>query len=206
MTRAPAAAAAAVVLGLAAVACGGSDPEEPPAAATQPVATEAADPTELVRVPSELTGELGIYVTLETREAVVAMAAAALEHGIGLEVDSGFRSHGFQKKVLEGLLAGGRPFLNAVRWTAPPGYSEHIAGRAVDGVRALPRHALRDGGSIWVAGADSTLRVRPVHLVHRRGEEVLVFADLEPGEEIVVSALQGVTDGMRIRVAGEASR
>ena len=78
-----------------------------------------------------------------------------------------------------------------------------IAGRAVDGVRALPRHALRDGGSIWVAAADSTLRVRPADLVHRREEEVLVHAALEPGEEVVVSALQGVTDGMRIRVAGE---
>lgn len=93
---------------------------------------EAADPTELAKVPSELTGELGIYVTPETRDAVVAMAAAAREHGIRLEVDSGFRSYGFQKRVLEGLLAEGRPFLNAVRWTAPPGYSEHITGRAVD--------------------------------------------------------------------------
>ncbi len=93
---------------------------------------EAADPTALARVPSELTGELGIYVTPETRDAVVAMAAAAREHGIRLEVDSGFRSYGFQKRVLEGLLAEGRPFLNAIRWTAPPGYSEHITGRAVD--------------------------------------------------------------------------
>ena len=93
---------------------------------------EAADPAKLARVPSELTGELGIYVTPETRDAVVAMAAAAQEQGIPLEVDSGFRSYGFQKRVLEGLLAGGRPFLNAVRWTAPPGYSENITGRALD--------------------------------------------------------------------------
>ena len=93
---------------------------------------EAADPTALARVPSELTGDLGIYVTPETRDAVVAMAAAAREQGIRLEVDSGFRSYGFQRRVLEGLLAEGRPFLNAIRWTAPPGYSEHITGRAVD--------------------------------------------------------------------------
>ena len=79
-----------------------------------------------------MTGELGIYVTPETRDAVVAMAAAARKQGIRLEVDSGFRSYGFQKRVLEGLLAKGRPFLNAIRWTAPPGYSEHITGRALD--------------------------------------------------------------------------
>ena len=81
-----------------------------------------------------------------------------------------------------------------------------IAGAAADGVRVLPRHALREGGSIWVAAADSILRVRPADLVHRRGEEVLVYADLDPGEEVVVSALQGVTDGMRIRVVREGAR
>ncbi len=94
--------------------------------------TEAADPTALAKAPGDLTGEFEIYVTPETRDAVVAMAAAARDDGIALQVDSGFRSYGFQKRLLEGLLKTGRPFLNAVRWTAPPGYSEHITGRAVD--------------------------------------------------------------------------
>lgn len=93
---------------------------------------DTADPSGLVRLPAPLTGELGIYVTPETRDAVVAMAAAAREDQIALLIDSGFRSFGFQKRILEKLLAEGRPFLNAIRWTAPPGYSEHITGRAVD--------------------------------------------------------------------------
>lgn len=92
----------------------------------------AADPASLVKVPSDLSGELGIYVTAETRDSLVAMASAAREDQIQLQVDSGFRSFGFQKRILEGLLAKGRPFLNAVRWTAPPGYSEHMTGRVVD--------------------------------------------------------------------------
>ncbi len=93
---------------------------------------DMADPADLVRVPANLSGELGIYVTPETRDALVALAAAGGADGIKLEVDSGFRSFGFQKRILEGLLADGRPFLNAVRWTAPPGYSEHVTGRVVD--------------------------------------------------------------------------
>ncbi len=93
---------------------------------------KAADPADLVRVPVDLSGQLGIYVTPETGDALVAMASAAQEEGLQLQVDSGFRSYGFQKRILEGLLAEGRPFLNAVRWTAPPGYSEHMTGRAVD--------------------------------------------------------------------------
>ncbi len=93
---------------------------------------EIADPSGLVRLPAVLGGERGIYVTPETRDALVSMAAAAREDGIALEIDSGFRSVGFQKRLLEQLLAKGRPYANAVRWTAPPGYSEHVTGRAVD--------------------------------------------------------------------------
>ncbi len=93
---------------------------------------DVADPGDLVALPSELTGELGIHVTKATRTALVAMAAAAEDDGLHLQVDSGFRSFGFQKRILEGRLAKGRAFSNAVRWTAPPGYSEHVTGRAVD--------------------------------------------------------------------------
>ena len=94
--------------------------------------TETADPAALVKVPGELTGDSRVYVTPDTRRALVALAGAAREQGIRLEVDSGFRSRGFQKRILENRLAEGRPFLDAIRWTAPPGYSEHQTGRAVD--------------------------------------------------------------------------
>lgn len=93
---------------------------------------DVAEPSGLVRLPATISGDLGIYVSPETRDALVAMVAAALEDGVSLQVDSGFRSYGFQKRILEQLLADGRPFLNAVRWTAPPGYSEHSTGRVVD--------------------------------------------------------------------------
>ncbi len=60
------------------------------------------------------------------------MASEALKAGVHLEVDSGFRSYRYQKQVLEKAMADGVSFDVAVRWIAPPGYSEHITGRVVD--------------------------------------------------------------------------
>lgn len=81
-----------------------------------------------------------------------------------------------------------------------------IRGRAIDGVRNVPRNALRDENHIWVAAVDSTLRMQSVKVIHRRGDEVLVYADLEADERVVVSALHGVTEGMRIRIADKVLR
>jgi hypothetical protein len=124
---------------------------------------EAADPAGLVRVPANLSGDLGIYVTPETRDALVAMASAAREQGVQLAVDSGFRSFGFQKRILQGLLAEGRPFLNAVRWTAPPGYSEHMTGRVVD-----------------VVPSDATFKDTPAYRWLRRHAAAFCFTETYP--------------------------
>jgi len=83
-------------------------------------------------LPTHLTGQRGIYVTKSTRDAFVAMASEALKAGVRLEVDSGFRSHRYQKQILERVLARGVAFEQAMRRIAPPGYSEHITGEAVD--------------------------------------------------------------------------
>ena len=92
----------------------------------------SVDPSALVRLPARFTRERGIYVTAGAKDAFAAMASAALKAGVHLEVESGFRSYGYQKQVLERVMADGVSFDVAVRWIAPPGYSEHITGRAVD--------------------------------------------------------------------------
>jgi len=99
---------------------------------------EVADPASLVRLPAAIAGELGIYVIPAARDALLKMAAEAAESQVVLQVDSGFRSFGFQKRILEGRLADGRSFLEATRWTAPPGDAGHMSGRVVDFV---PRDA-----------------------------------------------------------------
>ena len=78
-----------------------------------------------------------------------------------------------------------------------------IQGRPVDGVRVLPRGALRQGGKVWAVAPDGVLRVRDVRVLRAGKEEVLVEIDMGAGEGIVVSQLSGVTDGMKVRVAAE---
>lgn len=76
-----------------------------------------------------------------------------------------------------------------------------IAGRTVDGVRVLPRAALRQGDRVWAVGRDSVLRIRRAQVVRALENEVLSYIDLEPQERIIVSQLSGVTDGMQVRLA-----
>lgn len=79
-----------------------------------------------------------------------------------------------------------------------------IAGHQVEGVRTLPRAALRQDNTVWVATPEGTLRVRPVQVVRPLKEEVLVRLELGEGERIILTQLSGVSEGMKVRVAEEA--
>ena len=76
-----------------------------------------------------------------------------------------------------------------------------IAGRTVDGVRVLPRAALRQGDRAWTVGRDGVLSIRQVQVVRALEDEVLAYIDMPPEERIIVSQLSGVTDGMQVRLA-----
>ena len=76
-----------------------------------------------------------------------------------------------------------------------------IAGRMVDGVRVLPRAALRQGDRAWTVGRDGVLSIRPVQVVRALEDEVLAYIDMAPEERVIVSQLSGVTDGMQVRLA-----
>ena len=95
--------------------------------------SEIADPQKLVRLPEELCFEdYRIYVTVETRDALVRMTEAAVKDSIKLTIDSGYRSAGFQKRIIRRRLAEGDSMEKILSMVAPPGYSLHETGRAVD--------------------------------------------------------------------------
>jgi RND family efflux transporter MFP subunit len=79
-----------------------------------------------------------------------------------------------------------------------------IFGRTLSGVVPLPRHAMRDGNRVWVY-EDGTLRVRDVEVLRADRQRSLVATGLEGGDLVVVSSLDAVTDGMKVRRAGEES-
>ena len=60
------------------------------------------------------------------------MAKAAKKDSIYLTVDSGFRSIRYQKKIIAKYLGKGISFGSIMNSVAPPGYSEHMLGTALD--------------------------------------------------------------------------
>lgn len=82
-----------------------------------------------------------------------------------------------------------------------------IAGARVEGVRSVPRLALRAGNTVWTAGPEGVLRIRPARVVRAAGEQILLYVEMAPGERVVTSQLRAVTDGMKVRLsAGQPSR
>lgn len=60
------------------------------------------------------------------------LVAAAAEDGVHLLIVSAFRSMERQAEIVRGKLRSGMPIEQILQSSAPPGYSEHHSGRAVD--------------------------------------------------------------------------
>ncbi|UCD34285.1 MAG: efflux RND transporter periplasmic adaptor subunit [Nitrospiraceae bacterium] len=68
-----------------------------------------------------------------------------------------------------------------------------------DDVYSVPRHALREGNVIWVMDKEDTLQIRPVAVLWRRKDDVLVNVDLREGERLILSRLQSPLPGMAVK-------
>jgi len=116
----------------------------------------------LLQIPAALIAEKGLIYQPEAVELVVAevgddgrehrltpataadwraMQAAARIDGVALRIASAFRSIERQAEIVRAKLARGLSLDAILEVSAPPGYSEHHTGRAVDvttdGVRPL---------------------------------------------------------------------
>lgn len=80
-----------------------------------------------------------------------------------------------------------------------------LHGAEIADVIAVPRGAMHDHDTVWIADRDSRLQIRTVDIVRRERDEVLVRGGLQAGETIVLTSLSGAADGMLLRPqAGEA--
>jgi RND family efflux transporter MFP subunit len=75
-----------------------------------------------------------------------------------------------------------------------------IFGKTLDGVVPIPRHALREGSAVWVF-TDGVLRLKPVEVARADRERAFISSGLEDGDEVIVSSLDAITDGMKVRKA-----
>jgi RND family efflux transporter MFP subunit len=79
-----------------------------------------------------------------------------------------------------------------------------LLGRRVEDAVELPRSALRDETSVLVVDDDERMRTRNVEVLRLDGDRVVIGSGLAPGERVVVSPIQIVMEGMKVRtVAGD---
>ena len=94
-------------------------------------------------------------LTPAAAEAWRTMKAAAASDGVGLYLVSAFRSLDRQCEIVRGKLARGQSIEEILTVSAPPGYSEHHTGRAID-IGASPDDPLeelfeRSNAFAWLA-------------------------------------------------------
>lgn len=88
---------------------------------------------ELKQIPPEYAlNRSEIYILAEAHESFVAMLAKAHEEGIELLAESAYRSIHYQTRIFERRMKQGHSFEDIVRYVAPPGYSQHMLGSAID--------------------------------------------------------------------------
>ncbi len=76
-----------------------------------------------------------------------------------------------------------------------------IEGPGFPAAAEIPREALREGDVVWLMDKDDRLAIRPVEVLWRRPETVLVGGGLRAGERVVLTALSMPVPGMGLRLA-----
>jgi RND family efflux transporter MFP subunit len=75
-----------------------------------------------------------------------------------------------------------------------------VQGRQIDAAYRIPRTALRDDTTLWLADMDGKLQVRQVQTIWRDSRSVLITQGLRPGERIIISDLAAPIPGMAVTV------
>ncbi|MBW2107129.1 MAG: efflux RND transporter periplasmic adaptor subunit [Deltaproteobacteria bacterium] len=81
--------------------------------------------------------------------------------------------------------------------------SVDMAGRFLPNAVLIPRAALHEGRVVWVVGKDGLLRFRKVDVALVQQDKAILRSGLKTGDQVVITPLKAVTDGMRVHVLPE---
>ncbi|MFH2044363.1 MAG: efflux RND transporter periplasmic adaptor subunit [Pseudomonadota bacterium] len=77
--------------------------------------------------------------------------------------------------------------------------SVDIQGRPIENGVIIPRSAIHQGNIVWVVGKDESLEFRTIEVALRSRTGIVVKSGLFDKEQIVVSPIKEVTNGMKVR-------
>ncbi|MCA9251544.1 MAG: HlyD family efflux transporter periplasmic adaptor subunit [Phycisphaerales bacterium] len=80
-----------------------------------------------------------------------------------------------------------------------------IDSGTLNDVYSIPRKALRENDRVWVRDAEGLLAIRPVKIVWRRQDDVLVRNGFKPDDMLVTTHLASVVPGMPLRVREDSA-
>ncbi len=78
-----------------------------------------------------------------------------------------------------------------------------IRGRTSVGLIRLPRAALRDGNTVYLADANNELEVRPVEVLRTTRDRAYVQNSLKPGDRVITTAIQAPIPGLPLQVRND---
>lgn len=73
-----------------------------------------------------------------------------------------------------------------------------FVGKPVEDAISIPRTALREGSTVWLADPDNMLRIVKVKVIRVEQQRVLVEG-LKSGDSVVLTTITGAADGMKLR-------
>ena len=74
-----------------------------------------------------------------------------------------------------------------------------LHGKKLAGVIAIPRSALRENATVWIADKNNKLQIRPVTVVRRERDMLFIEKGLKEGERVVLTSLSGAAEGINLR-------
>lgn len=95
--------------------------------------------------------------------------------------------------------------LRAPENTAPPALQNglfvdlELEGTNLGPVVSIPRSALREGGVVWLADENDRLEIRPVEVLRRQQQSLLIGEGLQGGERLILTNISGPATGLKLR-------
>lgn len=80
-----------------------------------------------------------------------------------------------------------------------------IQGKILRNAIAVPRDAVREGNHVWLVN-EGRLHIQPLDIVRADQDFAYVVSDLQDGANVVVSSLDAVVSGMKVRTEAEIER
>ena len=74
-----------------------------------------------------------------------------------------------------------------------------ILGKQLEQIISIPRDALRSGQQVWIADSDNRLQQRPVKVLRREQQQLLLTEGVAAGEKLILTTLAGAADGLLLR-------